>query len=147
MRYARRSASIPNDIDSLRNYATVLGNAGLHREALAAWDKAVGLDPFFPPIALALKARNNNMLGEFSAALPLARTCAERAPRLLPCFIHLAVAANEKGAMDEARSAVRRVLEIDPRFMSGRFMQLIPYRDADEVTRYVEYLRRAGLPG
>jgi adenylate cyclase len=136
----------PNDADSLRNFATVLASAGLFRDSLDAWDQAIRLDPFFPAITFGLKARAHVMLGEYDKAIPLARTCAERAPKLMACFFHLAIAANEQGLTDESRAAVRRILELDPKFSIRRQLRIVSYAKEADAARFAEYLRRAGLP-
>ena len=59
--------------------------------------------------------RANRIGTEFDPALRLTRSCAERAPRLVACLIHLAIAARDLGLEDEARGAARRLLEIYPR--------------------------------
>lgn len=86
------------------------------------------------------------MLGEFETALRLTRACAERAPKLWTCFRNRAIAANEFGFAEEARAAVRRVLEIDPRFTIEQQMRRFPMRGEADAARYAEYMRRAGLP-
>lgn len=143
----RRGLSInPHDADSVRNYATALAHAGHFRESLDAWDEAMRLDPFVPPIAYALRARNHVMLGEHEKALPLARTCAERAPQLLPCSINLAISANELGLVEESRAAADRIMELNPNFGIARQLRIIPYAKAEDAARFAEHLRRAGLP-
>jgi adenylate cyclase len=136
----------PTDAESVRMYATTLGTAGFFRESLAAWDEGALLDPYFPPITYALRARNHVMLGEHDKALPLSRTCAERALELVPCFLFLAISANELGLVDEAGTAAQRVLELDPKFGIARHVQIIGYAKAEDAARFAEYMRRAGLP-
>lgn len=136
----------PNDTVAHSIYGNALSFAGFNRESIEAWERAERLDPFHPAISLALKAKPHIMLREFEPALRLTRSCAERAPRLVACFIYLAVVANELGLEDEARRAARRLLEVYPRFTIERHMQLAPFRSQADAAQFVEYLRRAGLP-
>jgi tetratricopeptide (TPR) repeat protein len=136
----------PNDASALASYGNALFFTGFHREAIQALERAERFDPFFPPIRFVLKAVPHIMLGEFEQALRLSRSCAERAPKLWACHRNRAIAANELGFSEEARVAVRKLLEIDPRFTIGRQMRFLPFRSDADAARFAEYLRRAGLP-
>ncbi|WP_260900089.1 tetratricopeptide repeat protein [Chelativorans salis] len=103
------------------------------------------LDPFTPPLNLALKARSYTFLGEPENALALARSCTTVNPNLQPCFIQLAIAAKETGQEAEARSAADRVIEINPGFSISRQVQLVPFRRPEDASRFADLLRRAGF--
>jgi adenylate cyclase len=133
----------PNDYSAMNNYADVLSRAGLHRESIEASQKAARLDPFSNPLSLALEARAYVLLDEFEPALTLTQSCAERAPKLLPCYLFLAIAAHGLGDSDKARSAVERVLDIDPNYSIQKHL---PYDDESTV-KLEDYMRRVGLPG
>jgi adenylate cyclase len=135
-----------NDANAFTALAEVLAFNGDHAAALEAWDRAQELDPLSPPLRLALKARSHTFLGQPEAAFELANACALAAPRLSPCFVQLAIAAQEAGREREAEEAVARLLEINPRFTITRQLQLVPIRHADEATRFAHLLRSAGLP-
>jgi adenylate cyclase len=136
----------PNDAEVYRGYADALGFSGDHEGSLAAFARAQELDPFSPPIVMALSARAHNMLGRYEQALPLARTCAERAATLPACFLNLAVAAQGLGQMDVARRAVEQLIELNPRTSVTSQLQLVQFRSAKDTRRYAEGLRRAGFP-
>jgi adenylate cyclase len=136
----------PNDTVAFGMYAEALSFSGDQEAAIAAWDRAAELDPFTPPLNLALKARSYTFLGEPVNALALALSCTTGAPNLQPCFIQLAIAAKEAGQEAEARSAADRVLEINPGFSISRQVQLVPFRRPEDAGRFADLLRRAGLP-
>jgi tetratricopeptide (TPR) repeat protein len=143
----RKALSLnPNDATAYRAYADALSFSGRHRESIEAWERAERLDPFYPAIVLALRARAHTMLGEFEPALRLTRTCAERLPKLFVCFLQRAAAAASAGLEEEARTAARRLLEVYPKFSIQRHMRMLPFRNEADAARFAGYLRRAGLP-
>ena len=50
------------------------------------------------------------------------------------------------GRMGEAKEAAREVIKLNPNFSAGRFMKSYTLHDAARDVRFVELLRRAGLP-
>jgi adenylate cyclase len=136
----------PNDAGAFTAYAEALSFSGDQEAAIAAWERAAELDPFTPPLNLALKARSYTFLGEPENALTLARSCTTVAPYLQPCFVQLAIAAKEAGQDAEARSAANRVLEINPDFSISRQIQLLPFRRPEDADKFAALLRRAGFP-
>jgi adenylate cyclase len=136
----------PNDTNAFTALAEALAFSGDHAAALEAWDRAQELDPFSPPLRLALKARSHTFLGQPEIAFELASACASAAPRLSPCFVQLAIAAKEAGREREAEEAAARLLEINPRFTISRQLQLVPIRHAEDAARFAALLRSAGLP-
>jgi hypothetical protein len=58
----------------------------------------------------------------------------------------LAVAAKESGREEEARGAVRRMLELYPKFTIKRHMDVAPFKKETDAAQFVDYLRRLGLP-
>jgi tetratricopeptide (TPR) repeat protein len=136
----------PNDATTIGLYADALSRAGLHREAMVAFEEAAQLDPFPSPIALALKARAHILLRDFEPALVLARSSVEISPSFLPGLIVLAIAAIGLGREREARNASKRLLAAVPYFSAASHMALIGYRNSADAELLAGHLRRAGLP-
>jgi len=142
----RKALSInPNDVTARSSYGDALYFAGSYREALEIWERYEQVDPF-TVLLLAFRAKAHVMLGEFDRALPLSRSCAERAPKLVGCSVNRAIAANELGFPEEARAAVRQVLDIDRQFTVQRLKRIYPFRKEADADRFAELMRRAGLP-
>jgi TolB-like protein/DNA-binding winged helix-turn-helix (wHTH) protein/Flp pilus assembly protein TadD len=142
----RKAISLnPNDFAARNTYGEALFFTGSYRDALETWERYEQLDPF-AVLLLAFKAKAHVMLGEFDRALPLARSCATRAPRLFGCLLYRAIAANELGLADEARAAVRQLLEVDRQFTVQRLKRAYPFRNEADASRFAEFMRRAGLP-
>jgi adenylate cyclase len=49
------------------------------------------------------------------------------------------------GRMEDARAQAREVLRINPKFTLDRFSKTIRYKNAADVKRTVDALRKAGL--
>ena len=136
----------PNDSRAWVGYAQALSYAGLNREALDVWERTQHLNPFVSGPSFGIRAKPHIMLREFEPAFRLARSCAERTPTHYHCFMFLAVAAKESGREEEARAAVRRLLEIYPKFTIKRHMHVAPFKKDADAAQFAEYLRRLGLP-
>jgi hypothetical protein len=48
--------------------------------------------------------------------------------------------------MGQARAAAGEVMRLHPNFRISRWRHRPPYRDADLLERFIEGLRKAGLP-
>jgi adenylate cyclase len=136
----------PNDPVALGTRGNVMTSLGRYEEAIASWERAERIDPFTPPLAFALKAAPYIMIGEYEKALTATRTCADRAPRLQPCYLYLAIAASELGRQEEAEAALATLLEINPGISIGSHQAPRAFRDAEEAARLAEMMRRAGFP-
>jgi adenylate cyclase len=136
----------PNDVNAMNLYGMALSYAGRYDEALGIWEISARLDPFRYPIMLAMHAMAHAMSGQLEQALPLARNCVERAPWMQNCQLWLAITASELGHEEEARAAVDRLLEINPRFGSAPILRVFPFADEKEAERFVDLLARAGVP-
>jgi hypothetical protein len=56
------------------------------------------------------------------------------------------VASAQLGRIDEARDWLGRVLELEPGLTIARFKASVPFFRPESLARYVEALRKAGLP-
>jgi hypothetical protein len=50
------------------------------------------------------------------------------------------------GRLAQAQKALTRMREIDPKLRISNLAELVPFRAAQDFARYVEGLRKAGLP-
>jgi TolB-like protein len=64
-----------------------------------------------------------------------------------PTALRLAAASDAlAGRLEEARNAIERLRQIDPTLRVSNLKDRIPLRRADDLSRYEEGLRKAGLP-
>lgn len=67
-------------------------------------------------------------------------------PNFLPAIRIIATSAGNSGQLERAQKAAKRMLEIDPAFRVSGLADHVPLRRPDDLARYAEGLRRAGLP-
>ena len=67
-------------------------------------------------------------------------------PHYLPAICYLAAAKELAGRHDEAQKVMARLREVDPAMRVSDVKDWMPIRRAEDVTRYEDGLRKAGLP-
>jgi len=86
------------------------------------------------------------LVGQFDKAWPLAEKATRDQPHYLTA-IRIAAASNAMaGRLDEARSYVARALHLDPGLRISTLKDRVPALRAGVLARYVDALRKAGLP-
>jgi len=107
---------------------------------------AMRLNPKFPPIYLHFLARILATLGHYEKALEhLGRVelwaSSSTNTLALAAACHAAV-----GRTPKAKEFVARLLDVSPKFRIGIVPDASPYANPDDLNRYIENLRLAGLP-
>ncbi len=128
--------------------ATRCAYLGEGREAEVAGERALRLSPidplkyFFDSLAATAALSNSNW--ERSVALSLRSLKANRTHA--STWRTLAFALVMLNRLDEARTAVQRLLAIEPGFSVGRFLERFPGRDGPLAQPWAEALKAADLP-
>jgi TolB-like protein len=140
--YARALALNPNDADILAEYADSLVYAGEPTKSIALLERAMRLNPYYPDSYLWCLADAYNALGRSAdvvATVQRMQNPAEGERLLTANYSHL-------GLVDEARGHASEVMRLHPDFTISRWRDRPPYRDKAVLERYIDGLRRAGLP-
>jgi class 3 adenylate cyclase/tetratricopeptide (TPR) repeat protein len=140
--YRRALALNPNDADIIAEYADALVYAGEPARSVELFERAMRLNPYYPDWYLWYLADAFDALGESQkviTAIQRMQDPSEGARLLAVAYAHL-------GMMDEARAQAAEVLRLHPGFTISSWSTRPPYRDRAVFERYVEGLRRAGLP-
>ncbi len=140
--YKRAVALNPNDADILAEHADSLVYAGQPRQAIDLLDRAMRLNPYYPDWYLWYLADAHNAMGSSADVIDAVHRMQnpDEGRRLLAAnFAHL-------GLMDQAHAAAREVMRLHPGFTISRWRHRPPYRNSAILERYVEGLRKAGLP-
>jgi DNA-binding winged helix-turn-helix (wHTH) protein/TolB-like protein len=128
--------------------ATRLAYLGRGKDAELSGDQALRLSPidplkyFFDSLVATAALANANW--ERSIALSHRSLKANRTHA--STWRTLAIAMVMSNRMDEARSAVQRLLAIEPGLTLGRFRERFPGRDGPLAEPFAEALKAAGLP-
>lgn len=85
------------------------------------------------------------LLNRHAEAIEALQTCALLAPRYRPCHEIATVAYAEIDRLDEARAALARARAADPQFSLASVSAVLPFKRPEDLDRFVEGLRRAGL--
>jgi len=140
--YGRAMTLNPNDSDIIAEYADCLVYVGQPSKSIELLERAMQLNPYFPDWYLWYLADAYNALGRPNDVIATVRRMhnPDEGRRLLAAnFAHL-------GMMEEAREQAEAVMRLHPEFTIGRWGHRPPYRDKSILERYIEGLRKAGLP-
>jgi tetratricopeptide (TPR) repeat protein len=121
--------------------------AGDYTTAAEHADRAMRLSPFdFYSFVFSLQRGNSHL---FRRQLPEAvvwlSKAAQQSPRNAPTFLYLGSALAHAGQMEEARAAIRRLLELTPMCTVSWWRQRRRFR-VDDFEYLMEGARLAGLP-
>jgi DNA-binding SARP family transcriptional activator/TolB-like protein/Tfp pilus assembly protein PilF len=121
---------------------------GEHEEALRRISQAIRLSPsdphvFFFDMALVIV---HLMRGDYASAVEAGRRAIELNPLFSSTYKSYLAALGWLGREREAADVRNRLLTLEPGFSVDQAVQRSPFLRAEDVARYAEGLRRAGLP-
>lgn len=125
-----------------------LSYLGQHDEALRRMFQAVRLSPsdphlFFFDHALIMP---HLMLGEYESAADIGRRATELNPAFTSTYKGYLCALGHAGRDREATAVLNRLLELEPGFSVAEAIERSPLVRTEDLQRYADGLRRAGLP-
>jgi adenylate cyclase len=123
----------------------ILFFAGRPEEALGLTEKAMRLNPHYPPFYLSVLGHSYYLMGRYEEAIAAYKKALTRNPNLLPAHQFLAIIYGGLGREEEARAEAAEILRISPNFSLETWKQMIPFKDPAVVERLVEAQRKAGL--
>jgi tetratricopeptide (TPR) repeat protein len=121
---------------------------GRHREALRRIGQAIRLSPsdphvFFFEMALTMPHLMN---GNYASAIEVGRRSVELNPLFSSAYKGYLTALGLTDRMAEAREVLARLLALEPGFSVQEALLRSPLTRHEDIVRYAEGLRRAGLP-
>jgi tetratricopeptide (TPR) repeat protein len=140
--YAHAMALNPNDSDVIADYADALVYAEQPARSLDLLEKAMRLNPYYPDWYLWNLADAYDALGRYEDVLAAVKRMQDPSDgRRLQ-----AIAYAHLGLINEAQAAAREVMRLQPEFTISQWIQRPPFRQGPVLERYIEGLRKAGLP-
>jgi len=137
----------PSSAENLWWLGVVLRFAGRYDEAILYLEKAIRLNPVTPIMYLNNLAFAYAFSGQYEKAIPLWNKAIKRNPDYLFAYGGLTYAYQMSGNETKAREAAGEVLRIKPNFSVDQDAGKVnPFKDADLKNRWLEALRKAGLP-
>jgi adenylate cyclase len=139
----RSIALNPNDALTAMYRAGLLRHLGRAAEGVDWARKAMRLNPYHPNWYWDQLAKLLHSAGCYAEALDAYSRIAER-----PSFYHAYVAAchAELGRMEEARKHTALALEARPDFSVATWGKKLPYKNEADLQRFLDGMRKAGLP-
>ena len=147
--YERAVAANPNEAENRALLGAALGVAGDYDAALAQFETAMRLSPRDAHIAtwynyLAIAAF---VAGRIEEAAEWARKAGEANPQFPGGYRTFAASAGNLGRLTEAAAAREKLQELLPHLTIAQLRESLPYfKNPDDLERYLDGLRKAGLP-
>jgi TolB-like protein/class 3 adenylate cyclase/Tfp pilus assembly protein PilF len=115
-------------------------------EAILISKKAIRLNPMAPSWYLNNLAAMYRSKGNYEEALVWSEKAVKQEPEYTIGRINLSSIYSLLGRMEEARLQADEVMKLNPKFSLKRLEKTLPYKNPEVKKRYIEALRRAGLP-
>ena len=144
--YERGLALDPNNIGLLTCLGFASFGDGRPEEAIMHHKKAIRLNPLDPTLALWGLGMVYCRTGRYEEAIPPLTQAIRRRPQMFTTHLDLAACYAGLGKEEEARAAAAEVLKMNPKFTVEGFAKVLQQKDKALRERYLENLRKAGLP-
>ncbi len=109
-------------------------------------DLAIRLNPHYPSWYTLIIGQVYFTVGRHQEAIVLLEDVLDRGTDLTEARLLLAANYSAVGRESEARDQIAELVQSHPDFDVSRAARQSPYRDREDLERYVDLLRRAGLP-
>jgi adenylate cyclase len=142
----RALALNPNSADVRTMRGMVLNFLGRPEEGLNDIELAIRHNPHHPDWYLIGIGRANYMLGRYEEAIPHIERLVAATPELAVGRLLLVAVYAASGRLDAARAEVSAYLKINPGLTIGQVRLIVPFQKEEDLERYCDLLRQAGLP-
>lgn len=136
----------PNYADGYAVLAQALSYAGVLNEAMAAIRSAKRLNPLYPFTYLWIEAHILFLQGHYEEAIPVLQEVIWRNPSFDAGHLMLAAVYGQLGRREDAEWEIAEILMLKPDFSLQAEGRAAVYQRNGDLTRYIEGLRKAGLP-
>ncbi len=136
----------PNFAEGYSRMGEILSYAGRPEEALGSVKTAMRLDPHYPPNYLLHLGNVYYAMGTYEEAIAALKKSLTRNPEVMGANLLLAVILSELGRKEEAQTHMAEVLRHSPHASMKVQRERYPFKDQAVLERYLEALRKAGLP-
>lgn len=136
----------PNYADGYALLAISLSYGGKPKEGREVLAKGMRLSPHDSTAYLTILGQSYFISGDYDEAIKAFRRAVERNPSAQRPHTWLAAAYAQAGQMHNAQWEADQILTWDPDFSSQRLRQTTPLKDPADLDRFLDGLRKAGLP-
>ena len=85
-------------------------------------------------------------IGQYEKAIEVCEKAISGNPDYMPVYLQLAASYSSLYRPEEARKAIEEVLRINPGFSLEYYANTLPFKNQEKLDRYINALRKAGLP-
>jgi tetratricopeptide (TPR) repeat protein len=139
-------ALAPNNAEVCATFGQVLNWLGNPEKGLEMIEKALRLETFAPAVWEFYAGHSHLLLRHYDEALTRFSRVVERTPKFGGAHTFLACTYVELDRLDDARDAIKTVLELVPHNSIKNFDRICPIRVDEDRNRFLDSLRKAGLP-
>ena len=144
---ARRAVELDtNYADGYAQLASALIQAGRPEDGLAAIETAMRLNPARPFFYLDVLGRANFMLGRYAESAEIYEEVVRTNPGFISGHRGLAAAYAYLGRIEDAEWEAEEILVLQPDFSLRQEKASNAFKREEDMERYIEGLRMAGLP-
>jgi adenylate cyclase len=144
---AKRTLEIePNFANGYCYIGRALHFMGRNEESIAMYKKAMRLNPFPPSFYHHYLCWSYMIAGQYEEAKTQCKKTIEMAPKNLFGLMGLAAAYGLSGQEEEARSTAKEITEVNPKFSIDFWSKKLPYENKADKHKFINGLRKAGLP-
>jgi tetratricopeptide (TPR) repeat protein len=146
IREAERSISLaPNLAEGHESLGNTLHYSGRSEEALACFDRAMALNPYYPDMFLHFQAQAMFQLGRYKDAVASLKRRLVRNPGTDVSRVLLAASYGHLGRFDEARVEWQEALRVNSDYSLEYRRKVLPYKNPADFELMVDGLRKAGI--
>jgi adenylate cyclase len=136
----------PNGADAHASLAFIHCFADNNELAIELAKRALRLNPIPPQFYYTVLGIAYRIEGRHAEAIALADKCLIENPDNLQALLILAACYSLLNQTEEANKASKEILRINPNFSTFNYVASLPYKNQNVADRYVDALRKAGLP-
>ena len=136
----------PSCADNIAWLGMTLRSVGRPEEAIQYLEKAIRLSPLASGHVYVHLGLSYFFAGQNQKAFDALKTAYNERPKFMPGLIGLAAVCAALGEEDQAHDAVRKILELNPKFSLDAFSKTLPYKREIDKQLLIDALYKAGLP-
>jgi adenylate cyclase len=136
----------PNGADDYASLSFIHSFADNAELAIELAKSALRLNPIPPHFYYTVLGISYRIEGRYAEAIELVDKCLTENPDNLQALLLSAACNSFLNRTGEANKASKEILRINPKFSAANYVTALPYKNQDVANRYLDALRKAGLP-
>jgi len=136
----------PNSTEVIHALGRHFLQTGRPHEALALFEKAILLDPVHAQKSYINLGRTYRLLGKNEEAISVFKKAVHNQPDHVNPRLELIASYSASGKTEEAKAEVDEVLRVNPNFSVRAYGRRVPMKNTTQKQKFLDLLRKAGLP-